>query len=247
MGRRVGRKIVKFLPAVVATVFVAAALFGIGLAILASLAGYPKEATDAAAIPIGICPVLGLMIWIWRKGPLSFTKNQNLTAGLWVAASAILAGYITTAVSTELINSAVASIPIGPLLFIVFLHLTDRLYRAGKQKNISKASSRPIDDPEVKELARNHELATSVTLAVLTTINLTTGLLNMELVQLSPEAARVLGITFGGSVGLLWFNFNPKQRDIREFISEHANPNKARKSDGTTTSRAARRDREAEQ
>ena len=194
--------------------------------ILSLLAGYPEEARNAAVIPIGAVPTVGLLIWIRQRGPLSFTRAQNVAAGIWVIASSTLAGYAATTVSTQLVNSVMASIPIGPLIFIAMLYTTDKFYRSGKERNISKASGKIADSPEVKSLARNHELATSVTLAALTTVNLTTGLLDGDRIQLSTEAVRLLGITLGGTVGLLWFNFNPKQKEIREFIAYHRNQRK---------------------
>ena len=226
MWRKIAHRVSKFIPATIITALVGAALLGLAIMILSLLAGYPEEARNAAVIPIGAVPTVGLLIWIRQRGPLSFTRAQNVAAGLWVIASSTLAGYAATTVSPQLVSSVMASIPIGPLIFIATLYATDRFYRSGKERNISKASGKPADNPEVKSLARNHELATSVTLAALTTANLTTGLLDGDRVQLSTEAVRLLGITLGGTVGLLWFNFNPKQKEIREFIAYHRNQRK---------------------
>ena len=199
------------------------AVLGAVLAIAFLLADIPVIALNAVIIPLSIIPALGFLAWVKSKHRSPMVKAQNIVAGIWVVAFATISAHVVSLFPGGATTAVVSTTGIEIVLWLVFFQVTRKVYRDGRRKNIASASGKALDDPEVINLASNHDLATATVAAMLFT---TKSIILMESSFadfLTPAAARVIGITLGSSLGLILFNLCPNQTNIREFITRHRN------------------------
>ena len=199
--------------------FCSIAAFGAVLAVASYLAGLAENARNAALLPLTILPATIFLFWLKQGDRRSFTRTQNIAAGYWIVTSSALASYIATFLP-ENVTTAIISTTVGNiLLWLLVVQLTRKLYQSNRQANIAQASQSPIDDPDVKRLANNTDLATATVLATFITAKCTILIDNEVTPFIFKEAVAVIAMNIGAIVGFLWFNFCPNQSEIREFIA----------------------------
>ena len=209
----------KLIGFAILAVFCSIAVFGAVLAVASHLAGLAENARNAALLPLTVLPATVFLFWVKQGGRRSFTRAQNIAAGLWIVPFSALASYVATFLP-ENVTTAIISTTVGNiLLWLLLVQLTRRLYQSGRQANIAQASRRPADDQDVKRLSNNTDLATATVLAAFIAAKSTILIENEVTPFIFKEGVVVVAMNVGAIVGYLWFNFCPNQSDIRELIS----------------------------
>ena len=200
--------------------FVGTGTLGAILAVASFLAGSSSDALNAALIPINLLPATVFLIWLKAKGGTALTKIQNVTVGFWIVIASAIAAYLARLLPDEILLAILPTTVINAALWLIFVQVTRKHYRTGRQRNISNASGRPFDDPEVVRLSNNTDLATATVMATFATANCII-VMNRVIADFVIEPAiGVMGMNIGAALGLMWFNFCPNQSDIRDLISE---------------------------
>ena len=231
--RKIIAGLLKCTPIFIISVLVGTGMLGAALAVALFSAGLSEEARNAVVIPIGVTPTLVLIFLIWKGKLRTLTRKQNIVAGIWVIIASVIAGYIPTLIPTDITELVISTGIVSPILLLILGCASDKVYRTKRQRNISIASGKPFDDTEVKNLARNHELALATTYAFFVAVNVTRMLMHDITPNFSPEASRIIGMNIGATVGLIWFNYSPKQREIREFIADSERMSEGKKDNGS--------------
>ena len=206
-------------PIIVWTFFLGCFVLGLVLAPISFFAGFEENARNAALIPVALLPAIVFLLWIKKGRGRTLTQTQNIAAGYWIVPFSAGASYLATFLPDRILIAALSSTIINIILWILLVQITRRLYRIKRQSNIAKASGRPINDPDVRNLSNNTDLATATVIATFTTAK---SVILMES-EIGPyffrEAIVVIGMNIGAILGFLYFNLSPKQSDIRELIS----------------------------
>ena len=197
-------------------------MLGAVIAVAFLLIDLPVLALNAVVIPISAIPAVGFLVWVGKERRSPMVKAQNIVAGFWVVAVSTLVAHLATAIPGDTTTALVSTTGIEIVIWLLLYHITRRLYSKGRQRNIASASGKPLDDPEVRTLANNQDLATALLAAMLFTTKSIVLMQSNFVPYLTPEATRVMGITLGSSLGLILFNFCPNQTSIREFIARSA-------------------------
>ncbi len=209
----------KLLAVISLTSMVGMAFIGAILAMASLMADLPIIALNAVVIPIACIPPIGFLFWIKKEHRSPMVKAQNIVAGIWIVSSSTVLAHLIQLSPAGTTTTIISSLGIEFLLGLLLYHVTRKLYRKGRQLNIASSSGKSFDDPEVRNLADNQDLAVAILTAMIFTTK-SIAVMQSELAPyLAPEAARVIGILLGSSAGLMIFNFCPNQTKIREFIA----------------------------
>lgn len=209
-------QIIRAVPLAITIILASIATIGAALTVAFFTSGWTEEARNAATIPMCLIPTMMLLYWLKKDGTKSLTKTQLVVAAAWISSFSAVAAYIVAAFPKNTVEIALSTPVVDIALWLVLVQVTRKLYRAKRQSNIAKASGRPVDDPEVLNLANNTILATAIAIAVFTTAETIILFQSNESAFLSTASARVVSIFLGTSLGLAWFTFCPKQSEIRD-------------------------------
>ena len=198
---------------------IGSAVLGILVAVVSLLANLPVVALNAVVIPISTGPAVGFLIWLRKENRSPMIKAQNIITGIWVVSFATGAAHIVGLIPGGTTTAVASTTGIEIILWLGLFHITRKLYREGRARNIAAASGYGADDPEIRSLASNSDLATAILAGMLFTTKFIITMNSGFVPELTPEAIRIMGITLGSSLGLISFNFCPSQTNIRKFIS----------------------------
>ena len=199
------------------------AMLGAIVTMASILVNLPVVALNAVIIPVSSMPAIGFLVWIGKERRSSFVKAQNIIAGVWIVSCSTVVGYVTTFLPSSATTAIISTTGFELLLGLLMYHITRKLYKKGRQRNIARSSGMPEEDPEVRTLADNQDLAIAILSAMLFTTKSIILMQSNFAPDLFAETTRVIGIVLGSSAGLIAFNFCPNQTRIREFISRSRN------------------------
>ena len=195
------------------------AVLGILVAVASLLADLPVIAINAVVISISAIPAVGFLVWLRKERRSPMIKAQNIISGMWVVSFATGAAHIVRLIPGSTTTAVVSTTGIEAILWLGLFDITRKLYREGRAKNIAAASGNSVDDPQVRTLASNSDLATAILAGMLFTTKFIITMNSGFVPELTPGAIQVMGIMLGSSLGLILFNLCPNQTNIRDFIS----------------------------
>ena len=209
------------IPRTIFAIFLAVAAFGAIVAFVSYYAGYLGDALNAALLFLSMLPAMTFLIWIGNSKTRTFGQAQNIVVGYWIVPLSALAAYFARFLPENVTTSIISTIVVNILLWLLLVQLTRKIYRAGRAKNIASASGRSEEDPDVKRLSNNSDLAQAIVISIFTTVQCTILIENQVTPPIFKEAIVVIAMNLGAMTGFLWFNFCPNQSDIRDLIKEN--------------------------
>ena len=204
-------------------------IFGIAylctvLAIALSLAGLPVAALNAVIIWACCIPALFFLLWIAKEYRNPVIKRQNIVAGIWIISLSTVLAHVATRIPMSVVTTVILTTILEVAAGLPLYHVTRKLYKNGRQKNIAAASGKPLDDPDVRNLADNQDLAIAIVAGMMLTTKSITIMQSDFAPFLMPDTTRVIAILLGSSTGIITFNFCPNQTKTREFIARSTVP-----------------------
>ena len=216
-----GSRLRRYAPLTFVVALLAIAAYGAISALIFLAADWTTSARNALVIPVCLLPTAAFLVWLQVGYGKTLDNVQNLVAGCWICPLSAVVAYLTTYLPAEFVKATFAVMFVHAFIWLGLAQLTRRLYRAKRQANIARASARPVDDPEVRNLANNNVLATATALAMLTTAQIIVTMGTYASDYFNTGAIRGIGMIIGCTVGLILFNLHPTQSDIREIASQH--------------------------
>ena len=201
-------------------IFLAVAAFGAIVTFVSLFAGYLGDALNAFLLFLSMLPAMVFLLWIRSSKSPTFSQTQNIAVGLWIVPLSALAAYFTRFLPENVTTSMISTTVVNILLWLLLVQLTRKIYRRDRVKNIASASGRSEEDPDVKKLANNSDLAQATVISIFTTAQCTILIENQATPPIFKEAIVVIAMNLGAMTGFLWFNFCPNQSDIRDLIKD---------------------------
>ena len=196
----------------------AIAVLGIILATAALLLDSKVIALNSAVLPISAIPAIAFLIWLSKEVRNPLIRAQNIVTGIWTIGAATIAAHLVTRVPVNLVTAVVSTAIIEVILLLTLYHVTRKLYSAGRRRNLAVATGKPESDSEVRSLANNADLAQATVLSIFVTTKLAIFMQSDIAPYLETATIRLVALTLGASMGLIWFNAGHNQTTIREFI-----------------------------
>ena len=162
--------------------------------------------------------------WAWARDMQKIRPTVERWPSLrlsnwWIFGSAAAASYLASFLPDSLLEATVLTTILSVALWLAVVQLTRALLRERTRDQIAQACRLKFDDPVVRDLANNNDLANAIVVSVFATAE--TWLLSGGdlLPEMSTGGARTLAFFTGWILGLAYFAWCPRQSDIREFIS----------------------------
>ena len=175
-------------------------------------------------MPFPLLLIIMAMNWIWSRDMQKIRATIERWPSLrlsnwWIFGSAAAASYLASFLPDSLLEATVLTTILSVALWLAVVQLTRSLLRERTRDRIAQACRLDFDDPVVRDLANNNDLANAIVVSVFAAVE--TWLLSdgASLLEMSTGAARTLAFCTGWVLGLAYFVWCPRQSDIREFIS----------------------------
>ena len=217
-------KVKKFFPIVIITIFAVFVLIGLVSLSVALKHRYSPLVTDAVIIIVLSLALVGYFAWIFFDRGLPLTRVQNIVAGRFITPASWIPPIILVNIpETEWPIVAGLGSCFVLLVWLAFTYIHRRIFHSRIAGNIAiSAGIEDINHPEIRRLSNNSILPNAVIYgAAVPSISIAAALSVWPLTEFLGDhtiVAMAGGISL--MVGLLFYNFSPRQIDIYDFIKD---------------------------